>query len=306
MASSESAIRAFLTKIEPTQTQKAGAQRSHNYLRNVLCTGNFAKRVKTSYLSGSYARDTAIAPLYDVDVVFVIFPDAWEKEWLATRPSPETVLQSFASAVRYRYRDSPVRVQRRSICLQLFHVNIDVVPAIESDAGGQMIWVPDRTTDTWIQSSPKKHSSIAAEVNRIRGGNFKPLVKLLKLWNSNLPNTARLKSFAIETMAVRLFQKVEIPSLEDGLMRYFDFVAHLHGQAQIIRWPDTYGMSFTRWSAEILDVAGTGSNLIANVDASRREKFVRYAVQSREHIIYAQKCISVDAACKRVAKALRL
>lgn len=305
MASCESAIRAFLSGIEPTQAQKSGAQRSHNYLRGKLCTGQFTERIKTSYLSGSYARDTAIAPLDDVDIVFVVNPEAWKLEWLSSRPSPETVLASFAKAVRYRYPESSVRLQRRSICLQLYHLDIDVVPAIEADTSGQMIWVPDRVADTWIKSSPKRHAEFATEINRIRNGNFKPLVKLLKLWNSNLPNTANLKSFTVETMALRLFAQVDIPSLEDGLMRYFDFVAHLHGQAKVYRWPATYGMSFTRWSADVQDMAGTGSNLIANVDASRRDKFVKYAIQSRERMIEAGKAVRVDTACRKVAQALR-
>lgn len=186
MASCESAIWEYLKKIEPTAVQKDGAKRSHSHLRDILCTGQFASRIKTSYLSGSYARDTAIAPLDDVDIIFVINPQAWKIGFFSSTPSPDTILRSFANAVRYRYPNSSIRTQRRSICLQLYHLDIDVVPAIEDDSHGQMIWVPDANTGNWIKSSPKLHSDAATKINQSRNGNFKPLVKLLKNWNSNL------------------------------------------------------------------------------------------------------------------------
>lgn len=306
MASCESAIWEYLKKIEPTATQKDGAVRSHNYLRDILCTGQFANRIKTSYLSGSYARDTAIAPLDDVDIIFVVNPQAWQIGLLSTTPSPETILRSFASAVRYRYPNSSVRTQRRSICLQLNHLDIDVVPAIEADSSGQMIWVPDTETGNWIKSSPRQHSDAATKVNQARSGYFKPLVKLLKNWNYNLPSTANFKSFILETMAARLFQQVAIPSLEEGLLMFFDFVAYLDGKAQAYSWTDKYGMSLNWWAVEVYDLAGTGSNLVANLDADRRQKFLNYAVISRNKMQEAQRAISVDTACKRVSEALRL
>lgn len=306
MASCESAIREYLKKIEPTPTQKDGAVRSHNYLRDILCTGQFASRIKTSYLSGSYARDTAIAPLDDVDIIFVVNPLAWQTGLLSSIPSPETILRSFANAVRYRYPNSSVRTQRRSICLQLNRLDIDVVPAIEADSTGQMILVPDAETGNWIKSSPKQHSDIATKINQARNGNFKPLVKLLKNWNSNLPSTANFKSFIVETMAARLFQQVDIPSLEDGLLRFFDFMAHLDGKAQAYSWTNKYGMSLNWWAVEVFDLAGTGSNLVANLDADRRQKFLDHAVRSRNKMQEAQQAMGVDTACKRVSEALRL
>lgn len=306
MASCESEIWEYLKKIEPTAAQKEGAVRSHNYLRDVLCTGQFASRIKTSYLSGSYARDTAIAPLDDVDIIFVVNPQAWPIGLLASAPSPETILRSFANAVRYRYPNSSVKTQRRSICLQLNHLDIDLVPAIEADSIGQMIFVPDAETGYWIKSSPKLHSEAATRVNQSRSGNFKPLVKLLKNWNSNLPSTAKFKSFIVETMAARLFEKVDIPSLEVGLLLFFDFMAYLDGKAQAYKWTDKYGMSLNWWAVEVFDLAGTGSNLVANLDADRRQKFLDSAVRSRDKMLEARQAMRVQTACVRVSEALRL
>src|SRR6476646_2983957 len=108
MAGCERQLYQLLKSIEPTRTQRDGAQRSHNFLRDILCTGNMASRIRTSYLTGSYARDTVIHPLDDVDIVFVIEPKQWSSWW--DYPSPDSVLKSFERAIRYRYDGSSVRI----------------------------------------------------------------------------------------------------------------------------------------------------------------------------------------------------
>ena len=115
----DAVLRDMLGAIEPTAKQKSGACRSHNYLRELLDTGQMAARITNSYLSGSYARDTAIRPLDDVDVIFEIDPSYWSTGFLSSYPPPGKVLESFAAAIRRRYPISSVHGQRRSDWLVL-------------------------------------------------------------------------------------------------------------------------------------------------------------------------------------------
>lgn len=305
MASCEIQLSDLVKRIEPTQTQKNGAQRSHNYLRDILCTGQMASRITNHYLSGSYSRDTAIYPLDDVDVIFEIDPDKWNRGFLSLyNPSPETVLDSFANAIRYRYPESSVYSQRRSVCLSLNHLDIDVVPAIKD---GDYIWIPDREADDWIKSSPSKHSENATEVNRIQNGKFKPLVKLLKFWNGNLPNTAYLKSFAIETICIRLFGTTKFNSLEEGLLQFFDFVAYLSGHETVISWKNSFGISFSWfYGCNVPDAADTGSNTTASVNHARQKRFIENAIRSRDRMLEADNALSMETAYRRVTEALKI
>lgn len=307
MASCEPQLWALVSEIEPTLTQKEGAKRSHNYLRDVLCTGQMKNRIVGHYLSGSYSRDTAIRPLDDVDIIFLIDPSKWAMGLfnLAMRPTPEKVLESFAGAIRYRYPVSSVYGQRRSVRLELNHLDIDVVPAIPDSRDADFIWIPDRNADDWIKSSPKRHAANATTVNKKQGNRFKPLVKILKYWNGNLPSTANLKSFAIETIAVRLFTNVGFQTLEQGLVEFFDFVAGFQGKAVAFNWRSTYDMTMNWFDCTVPDAAGTGTNVVAGVDGDRRNKFIEHAVRSRDRMLEAQKAVSVDTALDRVAKALR-
>lgn len=311
MASCENYLWTVVQSIEPSKAQKEGAVRSHTNLREVLLLGRFARRIQKSYLSGSYARDTAIAPLDDVDIIFVIDPNGWANEALGslffpTRPPPGVVLDSFASAIRYRYPTSSVYGQRRSVRLSLYHLDIDVVPAI--DIGNDYIEIPDRNAVNWIKSSPLRHSQVASNINLARAGKFKPLVKLLKYWNSNIPSTASLRSFAIETMAVRLFKDVNFASLEQGLLMFFDFLSQFQGMfgaAKAYRWTSTYGINIGAMFPEVQDAAGTGSNLLANVEGDRLQKFIQNAVWSRDAMMDAQASRSPEVAAGHAVRALK-
>lgn len=316
MAVCEAHLLELVRRIEPTQTQKDGAVRSQNFLREILNTGNMADRIQRSYLSGSYMRDTAVYPLDDVDIVFVIDPSFWlEREntllrtillGTATYPSPSRVLESFANAIRYRYPISSVFGQRRSVRLELYHLDIDVVPAIEDKGNPQFIRIPDSNANHWILSSPIKHSENATRANRLQNGKFKPLVKLLKHWNYNLPSTARFKPFAIETMAVRVFGSFKFGSLQQGLRYFFDFIAYVTGNPATFVWKESYGISLRWANVKIPDAAETGSNLGADINEERRRRFAEHAVRSRNRMNEADSTLSLDTARRRVSEALKV
>lgn len=307
MASCETQLWALVREIEPTPSQKEGAVVSHNNLRDLLTQGLFGQRIRSSYLSGSYARDTAIRPIDDVDIVFVIDPTKWATASTLllgqTYPTPEKILESFANAIRYRYPVSSVFGQRRSVRLQLYHLDIDVVPAIEVDA--KFVLIPDVDTGNWIKAAPRAQVELATYINQIREGRFKPLVKVLKYWNNNLPSTVNLKSFAIETIATWLFHSEPIVSIEDGLYRAFDFIAYCgsHGTRHF-QWSSNRGINLGWIGTTIPDAAGTGSNLAANVTDERRSKFLQAAARSRDKMFEAKQTTRSDVALNRVREAL--
>lgn len=290
--------------IEPTASQKNGAVRSQNNLRDLLFTGKLDARMVDTYLSGSYARDTAVQPLDDVDIVVLIDPEKWDIPLLASNPDPDDVLGTFARAIRYRYPDSKVHTQRRSIGLKLYHLDIDVVPAI--DEGNDFIRIPDRTSGKWIRSAPKRHTALATKVNALRVQKFKPLVKLLKTWNRNLPSTARLKSFTIETIATRLFEHESFSTLDEGVLCFFDFLTQFTRAETIFDWDSKYKISFDSWSeaVEVPDTAGTGSNVAARVDWTRAQKFLTQVVHARNKLEDADSAAYEDTAFRKFCKVL--
>lgn len=301
----------LVRRIEPTPTQKNGAARSQNHLREVLNSGQMSTRIETSYLSGSYARDTAIHPLDDVDIIFIVDPSYWPKPFSllfgsADYPAPRTILQSFARAIRYRYRVSSVYGQRRSVCLQLYHLNIDVVPAVRDLQHPELIRIPDIQANQWIVTSPVRHQEIATAVNKFQDSRFKPLVKLLK--------DSKRKSRKIRTAIVSIANdlrwavrgKFPFRYLQEGLFYFFDFVAFISGHETRFKWTNKCGLALDWFSASVPDVAGLSGNIIAGIDNNRRKAFIKNAIASRNKMEESLKARALPTGCRRIAEALKM
>lgn len=311
MAEIESLLSKRASDLAPTPGQRESAARSHGYLRDTLATGNMECRIQNSYLSGSYARHTAIRPLDDVDVIFEIDPSHWRRTFMQTLlsqlPSPERVLETFARAIRYRYPNSSVRTQRRSVGLKMEHLDIDVVPAVAHDQRADWLYVPDRKTGTWIASAPAIHEAATTRVNQACGGTFKPLVRLLKGWNHSLPSTTSLKSFAVESIAARVLSVHRQTALFGGLLAVLDFVAWRGGQPSVVGWRDPLGIDLLPWAgtASLPDIGGTGSNILAGADRDRLVKFCVAARVTRDALVEVQRARDPQAAWTRIEPRFR-
>lgn len=296
----DSMLRSIVTKGEPTESQFSGASRSHNYLRDVLASGQFGYRLGDTYLTGSYARGTAIYPLDDVDIVFEFDPKAYAT-WF--QPDVDQVLQSFARAIRYRYNESRVEVQNRSVGLKLNHLDIDVVPAIATGAQGYIL-VPDRREGTWIRSAPKLHTAWGRELNKRTNGLFKPLVKFLKIWNRQGPQNAQVRSFLIETVAMRMFLKLPLNSIFEGAYLFFDMLSSFAWESKHA-WNTTYGVQLGYWMGNsVPDIAETGINVAEGMDETLRERFIRRAVRSRDGLLAARNARYIETGAQHLADAI--
>lgn len=290
---------ALSSVVAATPAQREAAAASRRFLLEQLNSGQMGKRLVNDFMIGSYARHTALTPLDDIDLVFIIDPRFWQTKLqglVGKRPSSKKVLGTFATALRRRYRKTSVRLQRRSVGLLLSKAKIDLVPAIPDPSRTNWLYIPDRKKDSWIESAPQIHTDVATAVNKANGGRFKPLVRILKAWNNRIPKNARLKSFAIETIATRLFSRVSMVSLLDGLDLFFDFLCSRTGQKATRSWKDDHGVSLSWWSCEVLDMAGSGSNLVHDVDAKRVRAFVRAVLRTRTAIAKARRARSAETA----------
>lgn len=298
------------SKLAPTNAQTSAAARSHNHLRAVLATGNMEVRIANSYLSGSYARHTAIRPLDDVDVIFEIDPSHWPRTVLqslfSTLPSPDRVLQTFGNAIRYRYPSSSVRTQRRSVGLVMEHLHIDVVPAVAHEHKHGWLYVPDRIDGQWITSAPSVHESFTTQVNALCAGKFKPATRLLKGWNGSLPSTANLKSFAVESIAARVLASGPRSTLTEAVLSVLDFVAWRGGAPSIFSSRETLGIDLVGWGgARLDDVGGTGANILAGMERERLEKFATSARVARDAILAAARARDPQSGWRRIEPRFR-
>lgn len=190
----------LLKDIEPSATTTAQASSAHTRIREHLRKQeSFKDRYVDSFLSGSYARNTAIRPQTSAgeterpDVDIIVVTD------YTTSDKPEDVLSEVQSALEDDGNGYEVeRVNKRSVRVETAQAEMDIVPVCET-AGGYMI--PDRDLDTWKFTNPPAHTEWSAEQNKTFDGRFKPLVKMLKWWRRTNPTSSKKpKGFVLEIL----------------------------------------------------------------------------------------------------------
>jgi hypothetical protein len=102
-----------------------------------------------------------------------------------------------------------------------------------------------------------------------------------------LPSTARLKSFAIETIVGTLCRKHRIKNLAESLRDVFDFMVFcgpIGGPKSICDWNDDLGVSIGRFTASAPVLSGLEGNALAGAESARCVKFIEKARVNRDRI----------------------
>lgn len=184
----------FLSSIQPGDSDIADAKAAHEKVRDRLRTDEESKDAhKETFLSGSYARHTAINDINDVDVICVLDLDHAITE-------PETVLVWLQGILNKYY--SEVRLQGRSVGAKAAKgVWLDIVPSTLVAADDGPLWIPDRDAKQWVQTHPKGQIAAGLSKNKTTDGHYIHTVKLLKAWRDRLTTeSCRPKSYILETL----------------------------------------------------------------------------------------------------------
>lgn len=322
--------------IAPGREEVGAAKEGHRLLRSLLDSGEMARRISRSYLSGSYVRHTGTSPLNDVDVVFEVNPDRWRRmRWTLLDdglPTPEQVITTFSNAIRQRLRaigdESRVRQQTCSVGVVLDDIHVDLVPAIplafqdddaaiiddeETEDENEQMWadagvssrvlIPNRRRGSWIESAPRAHTRIAASLNAQSQGCFKPSVRLLKTWNDR--HGGVVPSFTLETIAGHIFANIRITSLLEAVRAVWDAIVVCGGGEGNVDRDEFSELSLkSGWlsSVSIPDLAGVG-DLAESCAKDEVARLVTHASGARDQLdsaLRARSSTAVDTRLNRL------
>lgn len=193
----------FVSNVQPTEERISAVADGHNTLRGHLQDdAELAYPVADSFLSGSYARKTAIDPIKDADIILILELTTLSED--RREPRPRHVLENLRTAIDAFYDDVNLETQRRSIQVLLPDVDVrmDVVPAMAPDGKGEELFVPDYEQNIWVPSKPIGHIEWTRIKNAESNGQFVRVVKALKWWRGRaLTKAGGPKSFLLEVMA---------------------------------------------------------------------------------------------------------
>ena len=209
--------------------------------QNVRAALDDGLNVHETFLTGSYRRNTMIAPLKEADVDIVAVMDPSYYQW----DGQASLLDKVKRVLLKQYPSTP-RISRdgQAVTITFTDFVVDVVPAFNRQGSGYLI--PDTIQKRWIESDPKRHVEIWAEANKKHEYMFVPVIKMVKAWNKM--HSALLRSFSLEAMALQTLSNVTISNYPSGVRYFFD-------------------KARTRIRSAIYDPAGYGGNVASYLDS---------------------------------------
>lgn len=278
-------FKALLGKINPDGEDVKRAVKAHTDVREFLASdGGLGEAYSDSFLAGSYARDTSIAPIKDLDVVVLTTYDR------AT--TPRVVLNALRKALRKKYTgDDETVPNRRSVLVDLpdTTLTMDVIPAIASGDRDQHIWVPDRGLNEWIKSHPHGHITLAEDRNQASAeiGDrhlYKSTVKLLRWWRHlQLEGYRHPKGFLIEILCLES-TPVYATEWAESLLKTLDGVSTVYGNYKDAEAPP-----------RIADPAVSGEVIRTKMSARDFTRFLKKVDEARATL---QKAIDSEDNCE--------
>lgn len=199
---------------------------------------------------GSYARFTAIRPLHDLDIVYVL--GLWDEN----AHSPEAALRGLHAKIGSEFKN-PTDLSLKS-SLQTHSITVvfsqgaeevlavDIVPAFKyskNEFGDDVYKVPELVyirrgqkrseyykglvekgaEPCWITSDPRGYIEIASRVNATNP-DFRKAVKFIKAWKyacEEKDSNFKLKSFHVEQIVTAYFQQYPQSDLFGGIFSFF-------------------------------------------------------------------------------------
>lgn len=244
---------------------------------------------------GSYPRFTAITPVHDLDILYVL------GNWNERNHDPSSALQELAAKIRREYKnptsyETVVSSQTHSITVSYSQTgqerfSVDIVPAYifsKNEFSEDIYKVPEVVRERrggnraeyykqsvaehreigWITSDPRGYIIIATVVDQASAGEFRKTVKIIKKWSSNLEEAdsdLKLKSFHLEQIITRFFQSNEKLEIFDAVFRFFTELPRMINNPNQIRdranngkFIDNYLAQFTEKQKEKIKYARDG------------------------------------------------
>jgi hypothetical protein len=179
------------------------------------------------------------------------------------------------------------QVQPRTLGIEFRQsgLDVDLVPVIplDNEPGNYGLQPSSRGAPPIKTSIPGQLNFIQRRVNGDQ--NYRRLVRILKFWRNRQELDDSLRSFAIELIAAHLQDtKGPMMSLEEGLIRFFLFIAQTELQTPIAFVENGPKPRFPNDPVVILDPVNVANNVTMRITADERGEIVSKALTAWEKL----------------------
>lgn len=222
MATSSS-FNEFFSNIEPSKSTVEYIASIQQNIRGYLSTHNKYKDIYVeSFLSGSYAKNTAIRPKKnkekrDVDIIILTN--------YAREDSSKKIIDEILNVLKENKKYKSITKQKRSVSIEMNEIAIDIIPIIEIN---NKYYIGNSKVDEWIETNPKCHIEWSIYKNKELEGYYKKIVKTFKWWNEEhkILNVKFPKGITLEKLIADSFS-VELKNIEEIIFNTMINVSNL-------------------------------------------------------------------------------
>ncbi len=227
--------------------------------------------VLDDFLTGSYMRNTMIAPLAnaDIDVFFVLSSEYYKAD------GQQYLLEKMRDVLKKTYTTPQVSRNGQAVTIFFKDFEVDVVPAFNLQGGGYLI--ADSVLKRWISTDPKKHIDLWSQANKAHDYTLIPFFKMLKAWNKK--NGSALRSFHLECLGLKVLEGYAITYYPSALSYFFG-----NAPAWIKRaLPDPAGVGYNLDVGKYLDTNDKINDVISRLETAytRATKAEEYAAKEK-------------------------
>jgi len=263
-------FRRYLREIQPSSASRDLAIQLHKTLRSRLANHNDKKWKQwynDAFLYGSYARNTAIQPIKDVDVCILLNIKTDQNE-------PEDVVIDLRAVLEQVGYQAKTAMQRRSVRIDMSSTTLDVVPVVSVNDDNNPLEIPDRPLEVWIDTYPVGHMEAATQLNELGGGHYVPFVKIVKAWYRYQAHYLREierpvpKGFTLESLVAK-YQDADAPTYAEA---FVNFLSNL--------WEDCGDLLTEGNFPDVPDLGNTDKILSLSVEPDEAKRFAEIVQES--------------------------
>lgn len=258
-----------------------------NYIQEILGDTHY------TFLQGSYANDTSIADINDVDIVAVrvnTYSSVHSNIEVSNSIEWNTIFSEIESKLENQnLYDWTVTRGDKCIKVETYNFKADIVPAVQvgRDIKSDPIVIYSFKTSSEKVNYPKTHIENGVKKHADTNKNFKPMVRMFKNWSLNhFDNSGVVTSYHIESLVYNSNNE---------------------------NFTNDYALSFILIGSNILDLLKNKSNIICSICGSEditsnwnnldRQVFEETLRKSLEHALTAYKANTIQDAQNYWSKA---
>ncbi|MQV88842.1 nucleotidyltransferase [Sinorhizobium medicae] len=166
---------------------------------------------------GSYGRGTAIKGISDLDILYIMPSRSWP-DYKDGRQLQ--LLRDTADAIRARYPNTDVRVDRLVVQVLYARFQVEVQPVFE-EADGSFTYPDTSSGGSWKTTRPREELRAISDADMAKNRNVRRLCKMVRAWKNK--HGVAMGGLLIDSLAHRFLNGTGY--YDDKSYVYYDYMA---------------------------------------------------------------------------------